>query len=169
MAKCAFARWMPVTSRPLEPFKSGPFGLVLHITNDRRNDLNGIWATFMHDNKFPSHFGIDRNGNIAQFLDTQFHDWAEENTTSYFSVENAASPGDTLTGGQIESVSRLYGWLIQTHNIPLRLAVQAGDTGLAYHSLFPPTDHTACPGPKVIGQRHKIIQTTKFRFVPVGP
>ena len=167
MARCPFATWMPVTSRPLEPFKVGPLGLILHITSNRDNDLNGIWATFMNDNKFPAHFGIDRNGNIAQFLDTLFHDWAEENTIDYISVENSASAGDKLSGAQIGTVSRLYGWLIQTHQIPLKLAFQAGDTGLAYHSLFPPTGHPMCPGPLVVGQRHKIIETTKFNFIPV--
>ncbi len=156
MARCPFAQWLPVTSRPLEPFRSGPDGLILHITNSRGNTLQGIQATFMVDNPFPAHFGIDRDGHIGQFLDTQFHDWAEENTISYFSVENSANPGDSLSGAQVNSVARLYGWLIVTHQIPLKLAIQAGNTGLAYHSLFPPTGHAQCPGPAVIGQRHKI-------------
>jgi N-acetyl-anhydromuramyl-L-alanine amidase AmpD len=114
---------MPVTSRPLEPFRSGPDGLILHITNSRGNTLQGIWSTFMVDNPFPSHFAVDRDGGIAQFLDTQHHDWAEENTTSYFSVENSANPGDRLSGAQINSVARIYGWLINTHHIALKMAV----------------------------------------------
>ena len=167
MALCPFAKWLPVTSKPLEHFKLGPLGLILHISNNRGNSLDGLWSTFMGDNKFPSHFGVDTSGNIAQFLDTSYHDWAEENTTAYFSVENSASPGDILTGAQVQSVARIYGWLSRAHGIAVKIAIAAGDTGLAYHSLFPPTNHVLCPGPAVVGQRHKIVEATKFMFVPV--
>jgi hypothetical protein len=98
-----------------------------------------------------------------------YHDWAEENTIAYFSVENSANPGDRLTGEQITSVARIYGWLSRTHGIAVKIATAAGQTGLAYHSLFPPTSHTFCPGPAVVGQRHKIVETTKFQFIPVTP
>jgi hypothetical protein len=167
VAICPFARWMPVTSRTLEPFKESPRGLVLHISNSRGNTLEGLRSTFMGSNKYPSHFGVDRSGKIAQFLDTAYHDWAEEHTIAYFSVENSASPGDRLSGEQIQAVARIYGWLSLTHGIAVKTAISAGDTGLAYHSLFPPTDHMFCPGPAVVGQRHKIIEATKFLFLPV--
>jgi hypothetical protein len=168
MPLCPFAQFMPVTSRALEPFKQDPIGLILHISNSRGNTLDGLRSTFMGDNKFPSHFGVDRAGNIGQFLDTRYHDWAEENTIAYFSVENSANPGDQLSGAQIQGVARIYGWLSRVHAIAIKIAVAAGDTGLAYHSLFMPTPHVLCPGPAVLGQRHKIIEATKFMFVPVG-
>ena len=162
MARCPFARWLPVTSRPLEAFRSTPKGLTLHISSNRNDTLGGIRGTFMSSNKFPSHFGIERQGAVGQYLDTQYHDWAAERTVDYFSVECAATSGDQLSDAQIVSVSRLYAWLNETHNTFVRLANSHGDTGLAYHSLFKPTGHPLCPGTAVIAQRQWIVNVTNW-------
>lgn len=161
MSKYPNAIWKPVTSRTMAPFRSGPLGLIIHISNSRGNTIDGLWSTFM-SSKVPSHFGIERNGRVGQFIDTDHHDWAQENTISYFSVENSASPGDELTDSQLVAVSSLYAWLSDNHGIPVRIATSAGDPGLAYHALFPPTGHPNCPGPAVVAQRPKIIQLTNY-------
>src|SRR5262245_39646192 len=162
MARFPSARWMPVTSRPLEAFRVTPKGLTLHITSNRADTLGGIQGTFMTSNKFPSHFGIERKGGVGQYLDTTHHDWAAERTVDYFSVECAATSGDRLSDEQIVAVSRLYAWLHENHAIAVTLANAAGAQGLAYHSLFKPTGHPQCPGSAVIGQRQWIVNVTNW-------
>ena len=162
MARLPFARWLPVTSRPFEAFRSTPKGLTLHISSNRADTLSGIQGTFMTSNKFPSHFGIERKGAVGQYLDTKHHDWAAERTVDYFSVECAATSGDSLSDEQIVAVSKLYAWLHETHSILVTLANSAGSLGLAYHSLFKPTGHPLCPGSAVIGQRQWIVNVTNW-------
>jgi hypothetical protein len=164
-----FAAWLPVKDPSrLQPFRGTPKGLVLHISNSRGNTLEGLLATFdgsvtssgnklPPSNPFPSHFGVQTNGRIGQFLDTSNRSLAEEGP-SYFSIECAANPGDALTVAQIGAVARLYAWLTANFNLPLQKANMAGDMGIGYHSMFI-TKHNHCPGLAVIGQRDEILES----------
>ena len=160
MAICPFAKWLPVKTN-LVPISGSPSGLVLHISNDRRNSLEGLRATFENSNPFPSHFGITTSGAIGQFINTQYHDWAEEWSIKYFSVECCASPGDYLTYSQLGAVAQLYAWLHEEHKINIKLATSTSDTGLSYHSMGK-TKHTHCPGNAVVSQREQIIELTNY-------
>lgn len=159
MAICPFAYWMPVKTKQ-EQRRQGaePLGLILHISNSRRNTLAGLLATFSPggSNPFPSHFGVQTDGKLGQFIDTKYHDWAEEWSTKYISIECAASPGDSLTVQQLYTVATLYAWLYEEHSVTFDLANKPGDAGLGYHSMGK-TGHTSCPGPNVIAQRPSIL------------
>ena len=90
MAIYPFATWKPVKTK-LQPRRqhTEPLGLVLHISQHRSNTLDGLLSTFNPggDNPFPSHFGVQTDGRLGQFIDTKFHDWAEEWSTNYISIE----------------------------------------------------------------------------------
>lgn len=164
MAILSYAQWMPVKTKQ-EARRSGanPKGLVLHITSSRNNTLGGILSTFSPggSNPFPSHFGIQTDGRIGQFIDTKYHDWAEEWSTNYISVECSASPGDSLTYAQLFSVGYLYAWLVTEYNVPLDVANKPGDSGLGYHSMGK-TGHKLCPGINVIQQRSTILSIAQY-------
>lgn len=152
----------------MRPFRGTPKGLVLHISNSRGNTIEGLLATFdgsewppgnkvPASNPFPAHFGVERTGRIGQFLDTSNASLAEEGP-SYFSIECAANPFDSLTVAQIGAVARLYAWLSGAFNLPLQKCKWAGDMGIGYHSMFI-TEHVHCPGLAVISQRDQILES----------
>ena len=159
MAICPFAYWMPVKTKQEQRRKGAdPSGLVLHISSSRQNTLGGILSTFSPggDNPFPSHFGVQTDGLLGQFIDTKYHDWAEEWSVQYISIECAADPGDALTVQQLYTVANLYAWLNEQYGLVFELANRPGDAGLGYHSMGK-TGHTSCPGPSVVAQRSTIL------------
>src|SRR5207245_11689426 len=93
---------------------SSPRGLVLHISDGMwgKNhahlipNLNGLASTFNSTN-YPAHFGIDAQGNIAQYIDTSKQDRATERGGDWFSVECCAFRGDALTDSQITAAGFL--------------------------------------------------------------
>lgn len=168
MALCPFALWlpvkMPVKERQLEHFRSTPKGFMLHISSSRDNTLQGIQNTFSNKkedggNPFPTHFAITTEGSIGQFIDTQYHCWSAEWSVSYFSVECAATNGDSLTYSQLGAAAQLYAWLSEEHKIKVKLATNTSDEGLTYHSMGK-TGHPFCPGIAVINQREHIVELT---------
>ena len=166
MARFPNSIWMPWKPQPdkgknLEHFRiKQPKGLLLHITSDRGNSLNGILSTF-NASPIPSHFGITTDGAVGQFIDTDYHDWSTEWTVSYFSVECAATQGDSLTYSQLGAVAQLYAWLNEEHKIKIKLAANTSVEGLTYHSMGK-TGHPFCPGIAVINQREQIIELTNY-------
>jgi hypothetical protein len=168
--------WLPfVTQYPLTEaagrtnylvggMRSDIRGLALHIT-DGHSELQYIRGHFSHPAKghpnwgVSAHFAISRNGDIAQYLpltarantiDSYQHD------QHWYSVENVAVRGESLTPQQIASTARLFLWLVQNKNVPNTLANVATDRGLGYHSMFH-IGHPSCPGQGVIRQRDQII------------
>lgn len=114
-----------------------------------------------------SHFAVDYDGSMGQFIGTQTR--ADANAaanlrpdgTGAVSAESASNVNSTdpWTPAQIESLIRLGAWLHEVHNLPLRICRTASDPGYGYHSLFPQwsTNGTACPGPARIKQFHDVV------------
>jgi hypothetical protein len=168
--------WLPFgTQMPLPEtagrtnYRSGAMrseihGLALHIT-DGHSTLSGVRGHFSHHDRHnanwgvSAHFAVTRSGDIAQFLplsaranaiDSYQHD------QHWYSVENVAVRGESLTPQQITSVARIFLWLVQNKNVPNTLANSATDRGLGYHAMFH-LGHPSCPGQGVIRQREQII------------
>lgn len=103
-----------------------------------------------------SHFAVDYDGSMGQFIGTQTR--ADANAaanlrpdgTGAVSAESASNTNSTdpWTDEQIESLIRIGAWLHEVHNLPLRICRTASDPGYGYHSLFPQwsTNGTTCPG-----------------------
>ena len=69
-----------------------------------------------------AHFGIEKNGEIVQFVDTQFAVYGAGPANDHaVNVENVGMPGDELTDAQVEANGNLLAWCNQVHGIPLRL------------------------------------------------
>jgi hypothetical protein len=181
MPKLPFTTWygnLLKISTPL-PMTSRPKGLVLHITDGVMGknkvpqipNLLGLVATFNSTN-FPSHFGIDAQGQIGQYIDTDRQDRATERGTEWFSVECCCYRGMALTDAQVTAAGFLFALLRENYkSFELRAAQSVAETGLAYHSLFltekdkgNPNKHWGCPGPLVIAQRDLIIERAQGIF-----
>ncbi|MGA9997795.1 MAG: N-acetylmuramoyl-L-alanine amidase [Pyrinomonadaceae bacterium] len=152
-------------------------GLLLHITDGVKDKTTGekvlgtienIGASFDENNN-STHFAIAKSGEIWQFVDTDQRAKAMKGSwgdAKWISVENFALPGEELTSGQILSVARLYGWLVNTKGIPLREVdvnksradFDTGtERGLGGHSMYKDTLREDCPGPAILRQRALIL------------
>ncbi|HXB27610.1 MAG TPA: N-acetylmuramoyl-L-alanine amidase [Gemmatimonadaceae bacterium] len=163
-----------------QPWMRKPLrGLIIHIDGGAwvnatkttqahfaHGSINGVFGEFNTAGKGKSaHFGVDKEGNINQFLDTSKSAFAVDGTydgvdSHWVSVENIAVPGEELTDAQIESCADIFRWLHQTEGVPLRLAGHSTDKGLAYHSLFLSEEGAKrhpCPTLKVINQLPDIV------------
>ncbi|ELP61744.1 N-acetylmuramoyl-L-alanine amidase [Streptomyces turgidiscabies] len=114
-----------------------------------------------------SHFGLDYDGSLGQFIGTETR--ADANAaanrradgTGAISVETASNlhATDEWTNEQVEALIRLGVWAHQRHGIPLRICRSADDDGFGWHKQFDawnPSAH-ACPGPARIAQFKTVV------------
>ena len=114
-----------------------------------------------------SHFGLDYDGSLGQFIGTETR--ADANAaanrradgTGAISIETASNLNatDKWTDAQVEELIRLGVWVHQTHGIPLRLCRTADDPGFGWHKQYAawnPSGH-ACPGPARIEQFKGVV------------
>jgi N-acetyl-anhydromuramyl-L-alanine amidase AmpD len=147
-----------------------PKGLVVHVTNGART-LQALFNFFnlkeqrLRDGRrtrSSTHFGIAKDGAIWQFVDTDHQAFAQgPGAPSWISVENCGVIGQALTDEQVESAGNILSWLHGMYpNIPLRLAKNSRDFGLAFHSIDPSWDHnkSGCPGKPVVEQLPRIVE-----------
>jgi hypothetical protein len=98
-----------------------------------------------------SHFGLDYDGSMGQFLDTNVR--ADANVSANYhaiSMESAANVGNTnkWTPAQVKEIAQLMAWAHRTHGIPARICRNATDPGFGVHNMFSSWSGggTACPG-----------------------
>lgn len=171
--------WDRATFRPITAnFNTGRIsaaldGLIIHITDGHSPGkgrpktpptLAGLWGTFCNPNHNASaHFGVDKGGEVWQFVDTSNRAWSVDGDTidgRWASIENIAVPGDELTPEQVGVCSELLKWLHQQHAVPLTVARTKHSRGLGYHSLFG-KGHPGCPGNDVVDQLTEIVASAR--------
>jgi len=148
-------------------------GLILHITDGHSPGqgrpkvpptLAGLWGTFNNPSHNASaHFGVDKDGDVWQFVNTANRAWSVDGDTidgSWASIENIAVPGDELTAAQLDVCVNLLRWLHTQHGVPLSVARTKGGRGVGYHALFG-KGHPGCPGAPVIDQIEDIVATAR--------
>jgi len=109
-----------------------------------------------------AHFGIGKDGEIWQFVDTDHQANAQGGgNTDYFSVEHVGYAGDELTDSQIKALAWLFRYLSDRYGFPLQLADQPGQFGLGYHSMGSDWGHPQCPGRKIIDQRRQVVDIAR--------
>jgi N-acetylmuramoyl-L-alanine amidase len=169
------AIWSEATFRPITSnfnvgrISSSLNGLILHITDGHAPGkgrlkvpptLEGLLGTFNNpSHKASAHFGVNKDGEIWQFIDTANRAWSVDGDTidgHWASIENIAVPGDELTDAQVDVIVRLLQWLNVQHGVPLSVARTKASTGLGYHALFG-KGHPGCPGSPVIAQIEDIV------------
>jgi hypothetical protein len=132
-------------------------GLVVHVAQS--TTLGGVFSWFNNPKQkvknngvdvhisVSAHFGIDTDGTVWQFVDTDDMAFAQgPGNSSWISVENVGFSGNSLTEAQIASAGNLFFWINETYSVPLSLANSSADSGLAYHSIDPSWGHPHCPG-----------------------
>jgi hypothetical protein len=131
-------------------------GLVIHITagNTLLPYLKDTW-----ENRTASaHFAVDKGGTLAQYIPLSQRSWAVDGSkidNLWYSVENVAVLGDSLTDMQIRTCGYLLNWLNGEYAVPMEVVQNPGDSGLSYHSFF--TNSKPCPGKPVIDQLQEIV------------
>jgi hypothetical protein len=146
-------------------------GLVVHIAS-------GFYEGTISWQKNPdanvsSHFVIDRDGTLAQVVDTADTAWTQGDGNKYWmSVECAGFgvddpmhddyPGwEWLTPQQIEGIAKLLERGHREYGYPLELAGSPDGRGLGYHSMGAENGenwgHSQCPGESIKSQLPEIL------------
>jgi hypothetical protein len=130
-------------------------------------DEKRIYAYWRDSTSLESHFGLDYDGSMGQYIGTETRADANAGAnrradgTGAVSIETASNTKatDSWTDEQVEELIRLGVWLHQRHGIPLRICRNASDPGFGYHSMFREwsTSGTACPGPARITQFRQVV------------
>lgn len=130
-------------------------------------DEKRIYAYWRDSTSLESHFGLDYDGSLGQYIGTETRADANAGAnrradgTGAVSIETASNTkaSDPWTDEQVEELIRLGVWLHQRHSIPLRICRTHSDPGFGYHSMFREwsTSGTACPGTARIRQFKEVV------------
>lgn len=121
------------------------------ITRHRRMNLHvavsnaaSIYSMFSNSNSACSHFYVNRNGEVEQYIDTAFRSASDMNgNDSTISVETAGGVsnvnGEQWTDAQVEALAKLWKWARDTHGIRNQVAkntqTNENSEGLSWHRL----------------------------------
>jgi hypothetical protein len=127
-----------------------------------------------------AHFGIEKNGQIDQFVDTKYICFGAGPANPHaIHVENVGMPGEQLSDGQVEMLGNILAWANQFHSsIALQLNFLAAisdsqvntvpisspfygplNSGLGFHAQY--GGHPQCPGSRIVGQLPAVLQVAK--------
>ncbi|MFE5514447.1 N-acetylmuramoyl-L-alanine amidase [Streptomyces sp. NPDC056529] len=130
-------------------------------------DERRIYEYWRDSTNLESHFGLDFDGSLGQFIGTEtkadanYRANLRPNGTGAISIETASNleHTDPWTVAQMRELIELGVWVHRTHGIPLRICRTHDDKGFGYHSLFPEwsVGGTACPGKARIKQFREIV------------
>lgn len=115
-----------------------------------------------------SHFVVDRDGKIAQLVDTADKAWTQRaGNGEWLSVECVGFPKDDkhnpggwekLSPEQLDAVARLLLKCHQVHDVPLQTTTSSTGKGLGHHSMGGESwGHPECPGRPIIAQKPAIV------------
>lgn len=123
------------------------------ITRHRRVNIHvavtnadSIYGMFSRSNSACSHFYVNLDGEIEQYIDTRYRSASDmRGNDSTISIENAgaANPktlnSEKLTAAQVVANAMLWAWLRDTHGITNKLAKNTqsnyNSAGLSWHRL----------------------------------
>jgi hypothetical protein len=130
-------------------------------------DEKRIYEYWRDSTNLESHFGLDYDGSLGQFIGTQTRADANylanlrPDGSGAVSIETASNlhHTDPWTPEQIEALIRLGVWLHQQHGIPLRICRAHDDPGYGYHRLYPEWSKggTECPGDARVAQFKQVV------------
>lgn len=130
-------------------------------------DETRIYSYWRNSSALESHFGLDYDGSMGQYIGTETRADANAGAnrrpdgTGAVSIETASNTqaSDPWTPEQIEQLIRLGVWLHHEHGIPLRICRSHSDPGYGFHRLYREwsTSGTSCPGDARVTQFNKIV------------
>src|SRR5699024_1944045 len=182
MARMPGAVWRPI-ARNYTRRVTNKNCVILHTTASAA-------ATSMHgwfnnpSAQSSSHFHVDFNGRIEQYIDTAYMSWANAAANSRsVTVETQGSGSESWTADQIQAIVKIIQWARKAHPaIPLRQmnSSSASEKGIGWHQLgvdgnfgsgilrgrnqrgggqvWSSADGKVCPGDKRIQQTPSIIK-----------
>lgn len=160
MALCPFADVMLLPESATQP-RITPRVAILHSAAGR----GSLFRFFRDSSSLESHFWIDVDGRIEQYVDTGRRADANRDANGFaVSIETSSSPAATerWTPAQAASIVRLLRWLATVHPIPLRKCDRWDGSGIGFHTMFgAPSRWTpvkkSCPGPARKAQFPEIL------------
>lgn len=125
-------------------------------------DEHRLYAYWKNSTSLESHFGVDYDGSLGQYLstttraDANYQANRRSDGTGAISVESASNTkaSDAWADDQLDALADLGVWAHRTHAVPLRACRSGGDPGFGIHRMFPQwsPSGTECPGVKRAAQ-----------------
>lgn len=166
MAWCPFAQKLELQPESDSQPAIRPTQFIMHSIAAPWDEQR-IYEYWRDSTNLESHFGLDYDGSMGQFIGTQTRADANYRAnlrpdgTGAVSVETASNlkHTDPWTPEQIEALIRLGVWLHQQHGIPLRICQAWDDPGYGYHRLYPEwsSGGTDCPGDARVRQFREVV------------
>lgn len=163
MARYSKAAWKPLPENSTQP-KITPKQVILHSAVSKSSSL----FTFFKRRTVvvESHFYIDRDGDVEQYMDTgrkaDANRWGNSRAISVETWDDGDPDRTPWTAAQIEALAQLIVWISRTHGIPIRLCKTWLSPGVGYHVQFgspgpwTPARKT-CPGKARVRQVPQVI------------
>lgn len=167
MAWCPFAKRLELQPESDDQPAIRPTQFIMHSIAAPW-DEERIYEYWRDSTNLESHFGLDYDGSMGQFVGTETRADANyaanrrPDGTGAVSIETASNlkHTDPWTDAQVEMLIRLGVWLHQRHpEIPLRICRTASDPGYGYHRLHADwsTGGTDCPGDARVAQFKTVV------------
>ncbi|GAB2732846.1 N-acetylmuramoyl-L-alanine amidase [Streptomyces bullii] len=125
-------------------------------------DEHRLYAYWKNSTSLESHFGVDFDGSLGQYLstttraDANYQANRRADGTGAISAETASNTqaSDPWTDEQLETLTDLGVWAHRTHAIPLKACSSGSAGGFGIHRMFPQwsPSGTKCPGDKRAAQ-----------------
>lgn len=172
MALCPFAEVKLLPESSTQP-RITPRVAILHSAAGR----GSLFRFFRDSSSLESHFWIDVDGRIEQYVDTGRRADANRDANGFaVSIETSSSPAATepWTPAQVAAILRLLRWLATVHPIPLRKCDRWDGSGIGHHTMWgAPSRWTpvakSCPGPARKAQFPGILAALATGHEPAPP
>lgn len=109
-------------------------------------------------------FGVGRNGETRQWVDTSDTPWATGNANSRSIAIGHEATNQPLTDVQMNATARIIRWAAGAHRqIPIRRVSNATEAGIGWHRRYMQTN---CPGDPIIGQIAELVRRASSGTAP---
>src|SRR5690606_26330904 len=130
---CPFAEWWgPVPNRTPGGMVPQPLGLVPHVIVGTLRSADLVFHQAAQ--RKSAHFGVARDGQLVQWVDTADRAWAQAAGNSHWwSAECEGYDTEPHTPAQIATLARLAVWLRELSPFPLRVTDDVNTPGIISH------------------------------------
>lgn len=172
---CPFAEYRPLPEASTQS-KITPISVIYH--SDASNWVTSLFNFFRNSSNLESHFHIDGNGQIEQYIpinvraDANYKAnrfWKDGGYRGAVSIETSSSISarGPWNNAQRDALVRLTRWITDQAGIPVRQCPAWDASGIGWHIMFgTPGPWTpvakSCPGPARIKQVPGIIEDVAY-------
>lgn len=156
-----------------------PTTVILHSAVDAPGETSLYPYFARSDVGLESHFFIQLDGDIEQYMDTNVRADANRYANGYaisIETEDDGNPNQRpWTVAQIDSIIRLGLWIQKVHGIPPRICRWPQDAGWGYHamwgspSVWTPVRGKTCPGTIRVKQFPEVVMRLQSAGKQIHP